>query len=362
MAARIEDYGLIGNMRTAALISQMGSLDWLCVPRFDSGACFAALLGYDEHGTWSIMPTCGVRERRQRYRGDTLILETDVICDSGAVRLVEFMPPGERSDVVRIIEGLDGEVPMQMILFARFDYGANKPWTTRVSDGFRLVAGPDAVLIRGPVNMQESQRGVVAYFNVLKGERVPLVFTWFPSHRPDPALPDAQKELADCERFWLDWSGRCKYDGAWREAVVRSLITLKALTYAPTGAVVAAPTMSLPEELGGVRNWDYRFCWLRDATLTLQSLMLGGYIEEATAFRDWSLRAVAGEPSEMQIMYNIEGGRRLTEMELPWLPGYEGSRPVRMGNAAHDQFQLDVFGEAIGTLYQAREAGMPSRP
>jgi GH15 family glucan-1,4-alpha-glucosidase len=362
MASRIEDYGLIGNMRTAALISQTGSLDWLCVPRFDSGACFASLLGYDEHGHWSIMPTYAARERHARYRSNTLILETDIVCDSGTVRLVEFMPPGDRPDVIRIVQGLEGEIPMQMVLLARFDYGANKPWATRTSGGFRLVAGPDAVLIRSPVDMRESDRGVVSHFTIKKGEQLAFVFTWYPSHLPEPAVSDVEKDLADTEYFWREWTGRCKYEGDWRDAVLRSLITLKALTYAPTGAIVAAPTMALPEDLGGVRNWDYRFCWLRDATLTLQALMVGGYIEEATAFRDWLLRAAAGDPRQVQIMYDIEGGRRLTEIELPWLPGYEDSRPVRMGNAAHDQFQLDVFGETIGAVYQARQLGMRPHP
>jgi len=365
MASLIEDYGLIGNMRTAALVSRRGSIDWLCMPRFDSGACFAALIGYDSHGAWALTPTSGVRERRQRYRENTLILETDVVCDGGSVRLIDFMPPTgspDRSDVVRIVEGVDGEVPMQMVLVARFDYGANTPWITPAPGGFRLVAGPDAVLIRGAVPMKETERGIVADFTVKKGERVELTLTWYPSHLPDPDALDVGAELARCERFWTEWAGRCTYQGEWRDAVIRSLITLKALTHAPTGAIVAAPTMALPEELGGVRNWDYRFCWLRDATLTLQALMLGGYVEEATAFRDWLLRAAAGAPREAQIMYDVHGGRRLTEMELPWLPGYEDSKPVRAGNAASEQFQLDVFGETLGAIYRARQLGLPPRP
>ena len=362
MAARIEDYGLIGDLHTAALVSSAGSLDWLCVPRFDSDACFAALVGYDEHGRWAVRPTVPVRERRQRYRGDTLILETDVVCEGGAIRLIEFMPATEgRCDIVRIVEGVEGEVPIEMILDVRFGYGANTPWIAPAMNGFAFVAGPDAGLVRGSVKMDRSTRGVTALFSVKQGDRLALQFNWHPSHLGDPPELDAERELARAEQFWLDWSGRCTYQGRWREAVMRSLITLKALSYAPTGGIIAAPTTSLPEELGGVRNWDYRFCWLRDASGTIMALTLGGYLDEAIAFRDWLVRAAAGNPREMQIMYDLGGGRRLTEYELPWLPGYEGSKPVRVGNAASDQFQLDVYGEVAASIYLARKMGMPSR-
>jgi GH15 family glucan-1,4-alpha-glucosidase len=363
MASRIEDYGLIGNLQTAALVSSAGSLDWLCAPRFDSDACFAALIGYDEHGRWLLRPTVAVRDRRPCYRGDTLILQTEVACDGGAVRLTEFMPPApDRCDVVRIVEGLAGEVPMQMLLDVRFGYGANSPWITPARNGFSFVSGPDAGVVRGPVALERSGRGVAAHFAVKPGDRIAWQFNWRPSHLGEPPELDVESALARTERFWLEWAGRCRYQGRWREAVLRSLITLKALSYAPTGAIVAAPTTSLPEELGGVRNWDYRFCWVRDASLTLIALMIGGYVDEAVAFRDWLLRAAAGDPAEMQIMYDIAGARRLTELELSWLPGYEGSKPVRVGNAASDQFQLDVYGELLSSMYLARRMGMPGRP
>jgi GH15 family glucan-1,4-alpha-glucosidase len=362
MASKIEDYGLIGNTHTAALVSTSGSVDWLCAPRFDSDACFASLIGYDEHGQWALRPTVAVRERRQRYRGDTLILETDVVCDGGAVRLIDFMPPAEdRCDVIRIVEGLEGEVPLEMLLDVRFGYGAHTPWIAKLADGFSFTAGPDSVLIRGAVAMERSKRGVRAYFTVKKGNRVALQLNWHPSHLPDPPELDALRELQRTEKIWLDWSARCTYKGRWRDAVLRSLITLKALTYAPTGGIVAAPTTSLPEELGGVRNWDYRFCWLRDSSLTLSALMIGGYIKEATGFRDWLMRAAAGDPAEAQIMYDISGNRRLTEFELDWLPGYEGSKPVRVGNAASGQFQLDIYGEVMSVIYLARKMGMAAR-
>jgi GH15 family glucan-1,4-alpha-glucosidase len=362
MASKIEDYGLIGDLHTAALVSIDGSVDWLCVPRFDSDACFAALVGYDEHGRWALRPTVAVRERHQRYRGDTLILETEVVCDGGAIRLIEFMPAAEgRCDVVRIVEGVEGEVPMEMMLDVRFGYGANTPWIRPIMNGFAFVAGPDAGLVRGTVGMDRSTRGVLAAFSVRQGDRVALQFNWHPSHLGDPPELDVERELTRTEQFWLDWSGRCTYQGRWREAVMRSLITLKALSYAPTGGIVAAPTTSLPEELGGVRNWDYRYCWLRDASLTIVALTLSGYLDEAIAFRDWLLRAAAGAPREVQIMYDLHGGRRLTEFELPWLPGYEDSKPVRVGNAASDQFQLDVFGELAASVYLARKMGVAAK-
>jgi GH15 family glucan-1,4-alpha-glucosidase len=363
MSSRIEDYGLIGNTRTAALVSRWGSVDWLCVPRFDSDACFAALVGYDEHGRWSVRPTVPVRENRQRYRDDSLILETEYVCDGGAARLIDFMPvPGEqRTDVVRIIEGLEGEVSLEMLLHVRFGYGVEASLIERVDDGVCFTSGPNSMIFRGLPTQGAHDRRVAAYVTVRKGERIPLVLTWFQSEHQVPAARDGLQALAETERFWREWVGRCTYDGPWREPVLRSLITLKALTYQPTGAIVAAPTTSLPEAIGGVRNWDYRFCWLRDSSLTLDALMIGGYTDEAAAFRDWLFRSTAGDPASMQIMYDIHGGRRLTEYDLPWLPGYEGSQPVRVGNAASGQFQLDVYGEVLSCLYAGRRMGLRQR-
>ena len=360
MASKIEDYGMIGNTYTSALVSRSGSIDWLCAPRFDSDACFAALVGYDEHGRWSLRPTVDVRETRQRYRDDTMILETEFVCDGGGVRIIDFMPVGSRCDVVRIVEGVEGEVLLEMLLNVRFGYGFDAPLIRKLDDGTYLLAGPDAVVLRCPLTLEHARRTASAYFRVKKGERVPLQLTWFPSHEKAPEAIDVERSLASTESFWREWVGRCTYRGRWRDAIVRSMITLKAMTYAPTGAIVAAPTTSLPEELGGVRNWDYRFCWLRDASLTLDSLMRGGYVDEARAFRDWLVRAVAGDPPDLQIMYNVFGGRRLTEFELDWLPGYEGSKPVRVGNAASGQFQLDIYGESMASLYSARKMGMPA--
>jgi GH15 family glucan-1,4-alpha-glucosidase len=364
MASRIEDYGLIGNTRTAALVSRSGSIDWLCVPRFDSDACLAALIGYDEHGAWSLRPTVPIRETRQRYRDETLILETEFVCDGGAVRITDFMPVGsseDRCDVVRIVEGLEGEVPLEMQLDVRFGYGADVPWTTAAAEGVLFVAGPNAVLLRGARQPRLRDGRASALLQVRKGDRIPLQLGWYPSHEHTPDAIDDVQALAATDRFWRTWAHHCLYEGRWRDLIVRSMITLKAMTYAPTGGIVAAPTTSLPEELGGVRNWDYRYCWLRDASLTLDALMLGGYLDEARAFRDWLLRAVAGNPADLQIMYDIAGGRRLTEFELGWLPGYEGSRPVRVGNAASGQFQLDVYGEALACIYAARKMGLAGR-
>jgi GH15 family glucan-1,4-alpha-glucosidase len=363
MASRIEDYGLIGNTRTAALVSRWGGVDWLCVPRFDSDACFASLVGYDEHGRWSLRPTGPVRENRQRYRGDTLVLETEFHCDGGVVRVVDFMPlDGEhRTDVVRVLEGLEGEVPLEMLLDVRFGYGAEAPLVQRVSDGVCFTSGPNSVIFRGLPIQDAGGHRVAAYVTVKKGDRVPLALTWYPSEQQVPAARDGLQALNETERYWREWAARCTYQGPSREAVLRSLITLKALTYQPTGAIVAAPTTSLPEAIGGVRNWDYRFCWLRDSSLTLDALMIGGYTDEASAFRDWLFRATAGDPSNMQIMYDIHGGRRLTEYDLDWLPGYEGSRPVRVGNAASGQFQLDVYGEVLSCLYAGLKLGLARR-
>ncbi len=359
MAARIEEYGLIGNTLTAALVSTGGSIDWFCAPRFDSDACFAALVGRDKHGRWSLHPTVRTRETHQRYRGDTLILETEIACDHGAVRIIDFMPVGARCDLVRIIEGLEGEVPLELLLDVRFGYGAYAPLIQKEPDGICFTAGPDALMLRGLASPQEQDGRVAAYLNVKKGDRIPLQLGWFPSHERPPAALDADQALASTEAFWSAWAVRCAYQGRWREAVLRSLITLKAMTYSPTGGVVAAPTTSLPESIGGVRNWDYRFCWLRDASLTLDAFMIGGYVDEARAFRDWLLRAIAGDAADMQIMYSIDGARRLTEFDLDWLPGYEGSKPVRVGNAASGQFQLDVYGEVVSAIAAARRLGMP---
>jgi GH15 family glucan-1,4-alpha-glucosidase len=361
MASRIEDYGVIGNTRTAALISRFGDVDWMCAPYFDSDACFATLLGYGEHGRWALRPTVPVREHRQRYREDTLILETDCMCDSGAVRIIDFMPVGERCDLVRIVEGLEGDVPMEMVLDVRFSYGSHQPLITLAPATAEWVAGPDRMIFHGPVQLGRVRNAVSSYLRIKQGDRVGLQLTWCSSHGPVPDALSLDDALAETDAFWREWSGRCTYQGRWRDAVVRSLITLKALTFAPTGAMVAAPTTSLPEVIGGVRNWDYRYCWLRDASLMLEALMLSGYIDETRAFRDWLLRTVAGDPSDMQIMYTLTGARRLTEYELGWLPGYEGSRPVRIGNAASGQFQLDVYGEVLSCIYVGRRRGLAGR-
>src|SRR5881296_1043446 len=353
MASQIEAYGLIGNTHTSALVSRSGSIDWLCAPRFDSDACFTALLGYDEHGRWALRPTVKVRESEQRYRDDTMILETEFTCDGGVARVIDFMPMGGRCEIVRIVEGVDGEVPLEMLLDVRFCYGADAPSIEKIGDGTCFLAGQDALILRSPLVLEQASQRVSAYLRVKKGDRFPIQLAWFAPHEEPPEATDVEQALAFTESFWRAWSGR------WRDAVVRSLITLKAMTYAPTGAIVAAPTTSLPEDIGGVRNWDYRFCWLRDATLTLDAFRIGGYIDEARAFRDWLLRAIAGNAADLQIMYNVVGGRHLTELELDWLPGYEGSKPVRVGNAASNQFQLDVYGEVLSCLYSARKMGLP---
>ena len=360
---RIEDYALIGDCETAALVGRDGSIDWLCWPRFDSAACLAALLGKPEHGRWRLFPSGKVSSTRRAYRKETLILETEFETAEGAVRLIDFMPVRNgASDLVRIVEGVRGRVPMAMELILRFDYGASVPWVTRLEGGhgIRAVAGPDKVKLYSPVHLEGEGMTTVARFEVGAGERLAFTLEYLPSHVHSTGTLDAEAALAETEAFWRGWSHRCKVGGEWSEAVCRSLITLKALTYAPTGGIVAAPTTSLPEHIGGVRNWDYRFCWLRDATLTLLALMDAGYQEEASAWRDWLVRAVAGSPEQMQIMYGIAGERRLTELELPWLPGYESSKPVRIGNAACWQLQLDVYGEVMDALYQGSKAGLPS--
>jgi len=364
MALRIEDYAVIGDTQTAALVGRDGSVDWLCLPRFDSGACFAALLGDESNGRWRIAPTGPVTATRRRYRPGTLVLETEMDTAEGTVRIVDCMPPrGADPDLVRLVEGVRGRVPMSMELVIRFDYGQVVPWVRRLPDdgGLTAVAGPDALCLRTPVPTQGQDLRTRADFSVGEGEALPFVLTWYRSHRHPPAatVPPGQA-VADTERWWAKWSSACTYEGEWEEAVRRSLITLKALTYAPTGGIVAAVTTSLPEQLGGVRNWDYRYCWLRDATFTLYSLMEAGYRTEAKAWRDWLLRAVAGSPDQLQIMYGPAGERRLTEFEAPWLAGYEGSAPVRVGNAAAGQYQLDVWGEVMDALHQARRSGLPA--
>ena len=356
---RIEDYGLIGDLQTVALVSRLGSIDWLCFPRFDSGAIFASLLGDEENGQWTIRPAGNFDSLGRRYRGDTLVLETELESSSGAVRLVDFMPPrGEAPDVVRIVEGVRGTVDMQMELVLRFDYGSTVPWVRNLDGALVAIAGPDAVCIRTPIELEGRNLRTYAEFQVREGDRIPFVLTWFPSHRELPEPVDAEDALADTVEYWEEWASRCTMDGRWRDATVRSLLTLKALTYGPTGGIVAAATTSLPEQIGGVRNWDYRYCWLRDATLTLLAFLRAGYLDEAHQWRDWLLRAIAGSPEDVQVMYGVAGERRLTELELDWLSGYEGSRPVRIGNGASSQHQLDVYGEVIDALHLARVKGL----
>jgi GH15 family glucan-1,4-alpha-glucosidase len=357
--APIEDYALLGDLQTAALIGRDGGIDWLCLPNFDSPACFAALLGGEAAGSWRLSPPAGGAATRRRYRGDTLILETEWDTPDGTVRLIDFMPPrGGQADVVRIVEGVSGSVPMCMTMRLRFDYGHIVPWVRRDGECLAAVAGPDAVWLHTPAPIHGEDLATIAEFEVSAGQRVPFVLTYAPSHlsRPEPAEPE--RALAETERFWSAWIGRCSYDGRWAADVRRSLVILKALTYAPTGGIVAAATTSLPEHIGGSRNWDYRYCWLRDATFTLQALLGTGYVDEATAWREWLVRAVAGDPAQLKIMYGLDGSRRLPEEELPWLSGYENSQPVRIGNAAAEQFQLDVWGEVLDGLHLGREAGL----
>ncbi len=360
---RLEDYALLGDTQTAALVSAEGAIEWLCLPRFDSGACFAALLGDADNGSWRIAPVGGGRAHSRHYWPGTLVLETLFVTETGTVRIVDCMPVrGEAPDVVRLVEGLTGQVDLRMDLTIRFDYGRSVPWVRQTDGGLQAVAGPDALYLRTPLRTRGEGRSTVAEFTVSAGEQVQFVLTWNPSHLPPPRPIDAAQAVADTEAWWRDWSGRCAHVGPHRDLVLRSLITLKALTYAPTGGLVAAPTTSLPEEIGGVRNWDYRFCWLRDATFSLYALMLGGYRAEADAWRTWLLRAAAGAPEQLQIMYGAGGERRLPELELGWLAGYEGSTPVRIGNAASDQLQLDVYGEVMDCLHQARRAGLDDDP
>ena len=362
----IEDYAMIGDLETVALVNRRGSIDWLCLPRVDSGACFAALVGDEQNGHWQITPTGEVLECRRSYRGDTMVLDTELRTATGTVRITDWMPPRDKTiDLYRCVECLDGEVELEMRYTLRFDYGVVVPWMNRHgtdSGDPRLVAtaGPDAVVLRGDILPKPLDSTAVhaATFTVRAGQTLTWSFQWFSSITDPPAAPDVADRLERTLDFWRDWSSRGTYDGPYEQAVVRSLLTLKALTHAESGGIVAAPTTSLPEVLGGERNWDYRYCWLRDSTLTLAALVGDGYLDEAVAWRRWLLRAIAGAPENMQIMYAVMGERRLVEWEADWLAGYAGSTPVRIGNGAYDQLQLDVFGEVMDALYLARRAGM----
>jgi GH15 family glucan-1,4-alpha-glucosidase len=359
MPLRIEDYALIGDCKTAALVGRNGSIDWLCWPRFDSAACFAALLGTADNGRWLIAPRDSPLSARRRYRPGTLVLETEFQTETGSAVVIDFMPPVDGADLVRIVVGRSGRVVFQTELVVRFNYGATVPWVDRRDDGsINAIAGPERVLLRTPVALHGEDLTTVGEFVVEAGQSIPFVLSYGASFQSPPPEIDCFDALAGTEAFWCQWSDRCPDVGPWTEAVKRSLITLKALTYAPTGGIVAAATTSLPERLGGVRNWDYRYCWLRDATFTLLAFMNLGYYEEAQAWRDWLVRAIAGSPSQIQIMYGVGGERWLPELIVPWLPGYENSAPVRIGNEASQQLQLDVFGEVIDALFQALKAGM----
>jgi GH15 family glucan-1,4-alpha-glucosidase len=356
---RIEDYGFLSDTETAALVGRNGSIDWLCMPRFDSGAFFAKLLGGEQNGFWQIAPKAPVTRTSRRYRGDTLILETEFETAEGCVRLVDCMPlRDEFPDVVRIVEGVRGRVDMEMSLVIRFDYGRIVPWVQRANGGIVATAGPDALILRADVPTRGRDHSTSAEFSVAAGDSKAFVLTWFPSHKPIPAVANSAESLRRTEEFWNDWSRHARVNGEWRDAVIRSLLVLKGLTHAPTGGIVAAATTSLPEQLGGSRNWDYRYCWLRDATFTLYALLDAGYTEEAQAWRAWLLRAIAGSPAQMQILYGPAGERMLFESELGHLRGYEGSKPVRVGNAASAQFQLDVYGEVLDAMHQARRRGL----
>jgi GH15 family glucan-1,4-alpha-glucosidase len=361
---RIEDYALIGDCETAALVSRRGSVDWLCFPRFDSGACFAALLGTPENGCWRIAPRHAQARAERRYGDGTLVLETDWETPQGGATVIDFMPPRDgAADLVRIVAGRWGRVEFDVNFIARFDYGRSVPWVSHLDDTtLTAVAGPDLLVLRTPVRLHGEDMHTVGSFAVTAGERIPFTLTHLPSHLPPPVPRDPEAALERTRAFWRAFSRRCPEVGPWTAEVKRSLVTLKALTYMPTGGIAAAATTSLPEHVGGPRNWDYRFCWLRDATMTLMAFMKLGYFEEASAWREWLLRSVAGDPSQMQIMYGLAGERRLPEWEVPWLDGFLGSRPVRIGNAAADQFQLDIYGEVADAMMQALRGGLPPHP
>ena len=363
MPLPIEAYAMIGDTRSAALVGKDGSIDWLCLPRFDSPACFAALLGEPKHGRWLLAPSAAVHRTQRRYRDATLVLETEFETATGTVRVIDCMPMGKDryGRLLRIVEGLAGEVAMRMELVIRFEYGSAVPWVQRTGPKIIATAGPDTLELRTPAHTHGEDLTTRAEFVVKQGERVPFVLSYHASHRRAPRAIKAESALAATEKWWRDWSTQCTYTGVWREPVLRSLITLKALTYQPTGGIVAAPTTSLPEQLGGVRNWDYRYCWLRDANFTLYALLYAGYREEAKAWRAWLLRAVAGRPQDLQILYGVSGERRLPEAEITWLPGYEGAAPVRIGNAASSQYQLDVYGEVLDTFHLTRAAGVATK-
>jgi GH15 family glucan-1,4-alpha-glucosidase len=353
----IEDYGFIGDMESAALVGRNGSVDWLCLPRFDSGSCFAALLGDERHGRWLLAPAGEVRSTSRRYRPGTLILETEFETGDGAVRVIDFMPRRAHGPprLMRIVEGVRGRVPMRMELALRPDYGAIRPWLDRAPDGVVATSGPDSFRLSTPLGLEAEDGTVTATFDAIEGARERLTLTWHVSYEDEPPVEDADSALARTETWWCEWSGRCAYEGPYRDEVLISLIALKAMTSETTGAVIAAPTTSLPEDLGGERNWDYRYCWLRDSVLALEALLSAGYLEESMAFRDFMLRVGTGNPADIQIMYGLGGERRLTEFELDELPGYEGSKPVRVGNAASEQFQLDVYGEVSAVMYIGAE-------
>ncbi len=363
--AALEDYALLGDRRTAALVSRAGSVDWWCAPRFDAPACFAALLGTPEHGRFSIAPKDtgphgGVLKTTRRYRPGTMVLETEHETASGKVRVVDCLALGHARPVLaRLVVGVEGHVDMDVELIVRFDYGAIVPWVRQVDGRWRAVAGPDGLELCTPVRLRGHGQTSAAEFTVAAGEEVSFVLGWFPSHAPRHVPAEAGELIEKTDATWTQWSARCEYSGEWREPVLRSLLTLEALTFEPTGGIVAAPTTSLPESLGGTRNWDYRYCWMRDATLTLEAFLIGGYQSEALRWREWLLRAVAGDPKTLQTMYGVAGERRLTELELDWLPGYAASQPVRTGNGAHEQLQLDVYGELLDVLWQAARAGTP---
>jgi GH15 family glucan-1,4-alpha-glucosidase len=357
IAVLLEDYALIGDLESAALVGRNGAIDWLCLPRFDSGSCFSALLGDEQHGRWLLAPAGEVRATARRYRPKTLVLETEFETADGAVRVIDFMPRRGSGPprVMRIVEGVRGRVPMRMELSVRPDYATVRPWVERAPDGAIATAGPDTFRVSTRLPLEIEDGTVGAEFVAVEGARQPLTLIWHRSYEEAPAVEDADSALARTEEWWREWSGRCRYEGAYRDQVLTSLIALKAMTSETTGAVIAAPTTSLPEEIGGVRNWDYRYCWLRDSALALEALLDAGYTEEALAFRDFLLRAGTGDPRAIQIMYGIRGERRLTEFELPQLPGYEGSSPVRVGNLASEQFQLDVYGEVVAVMFFGAE-------